>query len=235
MVQTWSRLQFPPVRVAWFCDRPGSAACFTLAEFKQCTTAARHFGFVRRPFHTKLVDLRLAPDELLAGFQARARSMVRQAEKLGVTSEMESDRARFIATYNELAMRRGLAKLAHHHPLTGSAPSAITAARLGHRTLVMRGYLVDREGSRVRNLVSCTALHDPDDTETAKLTGLAHRLLVYADMLMFRSRGSPNTTSGATRWRPRTPSSRASTNSRTVSAAGSSARPTISPGHCICA
>ena len=56
-------------------------------------------------------------------------------------------------------------------------------------TLVLRGYLVDRDAARVRNLVSCTALHDPDDTEMPKRTGLAHRLLVFADMLMFRGEG----------------------------------------------
>ena len=50
MVHTWSRSQFPRVRVAWFCDRPAWVACFTLAEFKQCSTAERRFGFVRRPF-----------------------------------------------------------------------------------------------------------------------------------------------------------------------------------------
>ena len=95
MLHTWSRSQFPRVRVAWFCDRPAWAACFTLAEFKQCTTAERRFGFVRRPFHTKLVDLRPAPEEILAGFQPRTRTMVRRAQKLGVTTGVEPDRDRF--------------------------------------------------------------------------------------------------------------------------------------------
>jgi hypothetical protein len=189
MLETLSRTRFPRVRVQWFCERPALAACLGLAEFKQCATAGFRLGFVRRPFHTKLVDLDQEPDAILAGFQSRTRSMVRQAQKLGITTGGFPDRAQFVATYNAFADRRGLARLPAHHPLANPGPSRVTAAHLDGRILVMRGYLLDRDKARVRNLVSCTALHAADDTETPKLTGLAHRLLVYADMLAFRSEG----------------------------------------------
>ncbi|MGD9509413.1 MAG: hypothetical protein AB7X49_12790, partial [Geminicoccaceae bacterium] len=176
-------------RVIWFSESPAWRACIGLAEFKQCRTEGRKLGFVRRGFHTKLVDLRATAEELLAGFQPRTRSMVRQAQKLGVTTGVELDHRGFLARYNAFAAQRGLAELPENHPLAVSGPSIVTAARLDRRVLVMRGYLADRGAARVRNLVSCTELHAPEDAEARKLTGLAHRLLVLEDMLRFRSEG----------------------------------------------
>ena len=187
MLETRYRSRFPSVRVAWFCDRPSWPACFTLAEFKQCRSSEPRAGFVRRTFHTKLVDLRATPDEILASFQPRTRSMIRQAGKLGVSTGEEVDRGRFLALYNAFAAQRGLAQLTGLHPLARPDATIVTAARLADRVLVMRGYLVDRGAARVRNLVSCAELHAPDDAEARKLTGLAHRLLVLEDMLRFRS------------------------------------------------
>lgn len=189
MLETRYRSGFPPVRVIWFSERPAWRACLTLAEFKQCRAEGWRPGFVRRSFHTRLVDLRATPDEILAGFQSRTRSMVRQARKLGVSTEVEPDRRRFLECYNAFASRRGLAELAGTHPLARADSTVVTMARLDRRALVMRGYLVDRGAARVRNLVSCTELHAPDDAEARKLTGLAHRLLVLEDMLRFRSEG----------------------------------------------
>lgn len=189
MLETRYRSGFPPVRVIWFSERPAWPACLTLAEFKQCRSEGRQLGFIRRNFHTRLVDLRVTPEKLLADFQPRTRSMVRQAQKLGMSTEIEVDRRRFMERYNAFAARRGLAELSGTHPLAGSGSTIITMACLDRRVLVMRGYLVDRDAARVRNLVSCTELHAPDDAETRKLTGLAHRLLVLDDMLRFRSEG----------------------------------------------
>jgi hypothetical protein len=115
--------------------------------------------------------------------------MVRQAQKLGVSTQVEIDRRSFLEHYNAFAAQRGLAVLAGTHPLADSGSTSVTVARLGRRVLVMRGYLIDRGAARVRNLVSCTELHAPDDAEARKLTGLAHRLLVLEDMLRFRSEG----------------------------------------------
>jgi len=189
MLATRYRARFPSVTVTWFSDRPTRAACLTLAEFKQCRSDGPRLGFVRRSFHTRLVDLRATPEEILTGFQPRTRSMVRQAQKLGVATQVEADRGRFLQHYNVFAARRGLAELGDSHPLAGAGSTIVTAARLGQRALVMRGYLVDRGAGRVRNLVSCTELHAPDDAEARKFTGLAHRLLVLEDMLRFRSDG----------------------------------------------
>jgi hypothetical protein len=189
MLETRYRSRFPSVRVTWFSDRPAWPACFTLAEFKQCRSDTRQLGFVRRRFNTKLVDLRATPEEILAGFQPRTRSMVRQAQKLGVSTQVEVDRRSFLERYNAFAAQRGLAELADAHPLASSNSTVVTLARLDRRVLVMRGYLVDRGAARARNLVSCTELHAPDDAEARKLTGLAHRLLVLEDMLRFRGEG----------------------------------------------
>ena len=190
MVETTSRAALPRVRTVWFGQRPSLAACFGLAEYKQCSSDGRHPGFIRQPFHTKIVDLDVAPEQLMAGFQPRTRSFVRQAERQGVTAEIETDRQRFIATYNAFAAGRGLARLGPDHVLSRpDGPTVVTRAMLDGRVLAMRGYIVDRAAGRIRNLVNCTA-DDPADSEAVrKLAGAAHRYLIHADMLRFRADG----------------------------------------------
>ncbi|MDF1586063.1 hypothetical protein [Marinimicrococcus flavescens] len=189
MLETTSRSTFPRIRVGWFREAPPRAGWLGLAEFKQCTKTAPRLGYVRRPFSTLLVDLGQTPEQLMAGFKPRTRSFVRQAERLGAVAGVERDRAYFIRTYNAFARRRGLATLDAGHVLARPGPALVTRVAIDGRVLAMRGYLVDREIGRARNLVSCTAEHPPEDQETQRLIGLAHRYLVFADMLRLREEG----------------------------------------------
>ncbi len=179
----------PKVSIRWFHERPALAACLAFTEYKQCAAAGPRLGYVRQSFHTLLVDLTAPPEEILAGFQPRTRSVVRQAARLGVVAEIEEDQARFLEIYDTFARNRGLAPLDRHHAFIRPGPTLITKASLGGRLLVTRGYLLDRQAGRARNLASATADHAADDQETARLVGIAHRYLVHADMLRFRADG----------------------------------------------
>lgn len=190
MLQTSARTGFPRVRVGWFHEAPPRAAWLGLAEFKQCAgDGRRHFGFVRRPFSTMLVDLARPPEAILAGFKPRTRSFVRQAERLGARAGIETDRPAFIRAYNRFAGRRGLAPLGAGHVLAGPGPTLVTRVEIDGQILVWRGYLVDHEAGRARNLVSCTAAPLSGEKDGERLVGLAHRHLVHADMLRFRALG----------------------------------------------
>jgi hypothetical protein len=189
MIETHSRAAFPPVRVTWFRERPDWRGCFGFTEFKQCAGDGWQPGFVRHAFHTKLVSLEASPEAIMAGLQPRTRSFVRQAERQGVVTGVEEDRKSFLATYNRFAAARGLAPLGPGHALARPGPTVVTKAVLGDRVLALRGYLVDPEAARVRNLVNCTVEEAGDDPGTLKLLGAAHSLLVYADMLRFKAEG----------------------------------------------
>lgn len=190
MIETHSRAAFPTVRVTWFRERPAWQGCFGFTEYKQCAAHGWQPGFVRQAFHTKVVSLDATPEEIMAGFQPRTRSFVRQAERQGVTAGVEENRERFLATYNRFAVARALAPIRAGHALARpGGPTMVTKAMLGDRVLALRGYLVDPEAARVRNLVNCTIEQPGDEPSTLKLLGAAHRFLVYADMLRFRAEG----------------------------------------------
>lgn len=173
----------------WFQQRPALSRCFGLSEYKQCATDGWRFGFARQDFHTMLVDLRVTPEEQLARFQPRTRSVVRKGERLGIVSQLEFDYDGFLKIYNRFAKRRGLAQLGQHHVLASPSKTVITKAVLDGRAMVMRGYLVDRETGRVRNLVNCSIEHDTADKEMPRLVGIAHRFLIFADMVRFGAEG----------------------------------------------
>lgn len=189
MLETVTRASFPAIRVAWFPPAPPPAGWLGLTEFKQCACEGRRTGYVQRPFSTLLVDLDRSPEEIMDGFKPRTRSFVRQAERLGAVAGIETDRGHFIRSYNRFARSRGLAPLGPHHVLARAGPTLVTRVTMGGRVLVMRGYLVDREIGRARNLVSCTAEQESEDPESKRLIGMAHRFLVHADMLRLRAEG----------------------------------------------
>lgn len=173
----------------WFQQRPALSRCIGFSEYKQCTTDGWRFGYARQDFHTMLVDLRATPEEQLARFQPRTRSVVRKGERLGIISQKEPDYDRFLGIYNQFAKRRGRSQLDRHHVLASPSKAVITKAVLNGRAIVMRGYLVDRKSGRIRNLVNCSIDHGLGDKETPRLVGIAHRFLIYSDMVRFGAEG----------------------------------------------
>ena len=175
--------------VYWFCERPSIIGFLWFTEYKQCITDGWRFGFVRRSANTMLVDLGMTPEQLLASFKSRTRSVIRQAERLGTIAEIEPDHQHFLTLYNQFAERRGLSQLRATHALASPSETVITKAVLDGQVLIWRGYLADKNAGRVRNLVNATIDYPPDDRTTPRLAGMAHRYLVYADMVRFRQIG----------------------------------------------
>jgi lipid II:glycine glycyltransferase (peptidoglycan interpeptide bridge formation enzyme) len=65
-------------------------------------------GCIKTDFHTVILDLKLAEDEIIADFSGTVRKNVRKAEKLGMVADFNQDLKSFLGFYNTFAKSKGI-------------------------------------------------------------------------------------------------------------------------------
>lgn len=188
------RLPFRSTRLAsawhrWFAERPLPAGRWRFAFYYHCATTAEVPGFARELKFTKLLDLRPDKDKIVAGFSKTTRYEVRRGGKEGMEFGTVTGREDFLRFYNDFALAKDLGEL---DPLILNAywPGMIvTKVERDGEPLVMHGYVVDRESSRVNLVYSASQFRGLDDRDTRRVYSRANRLLHFEDMRHFKREG----------------------------------------------
>src|SRR5687767_6733411 len=146
MTETTTRHGPLRCRNKWFAERPAMRDSTELVTYIQSACTEPCAGFVRRPFHTKLVDLRLAEAELLAGFSKGAQYKIKRARREGLTCSFGLAIDAYLVFHRQVAPT-ALPKagtLSSVQP--GSGKVCVTAATAPDGTvLAMHCYLCDLE------------------------------------------------------------------------------------------
>jgi hypothetical protein len=190
MTETISRLGPFQSRTKWFAERPASRDAARLVSYVQCACTESRLGFVRQPFHTKLVDLRLPEAELLAGMSKGAQYKIKRARREGVACSFDHAVDVYLHFHRQVAVTalRKAGSLASVEP--GSDTVCVTAAAAPDgTTLAMHCYLCDPERGRVRLWYSASRYTVEQSSDDRNLVGRANRLLHFEVMLHFKAKG----------------------------------------------
>ena len=172
----------------WFSEAvcPWRALWFT--EYQRSKATGRRIGFIREVCHTMLVDLRRSEEEILAGFSAETRRLVRKAEKEGITYEVSTDMDEFVRFFNRFARQKKLAYWLNADTLKSRGKNyKITRAVKDGEVLFSHLYLCDEETRRAAILCGGSILKDGNRTFSNAVLSSANRGLHYFDMRMLKA------------------------------------------------
>jgi hypothetical protein len=183
VIRRIGRLQ---LRNRWFAESVGSAFS-QLIVYRHASSLGPALGYKRLPCHTKIVDLRWQPEEILAAFDRGTQYDIRRAQKDGVCCEMTEDLGMAAKFYDEFAEHKRLRKLGATLADLGSLLQVSVVAKGGW--LAAHYYIVDPEIKRVRLLHSASLRYSADNPAHRQLIGRANRYLHWQDILHYRKQG----------------------------------------------
>lgn len=190
MTETFTRFGPFRSRTKWFAERPAPRDRARLVSYVQSASTEPCLGFVRRPVHTKLIDLRLPEAELLAGMSKGAQYKIQRAKREGVVCSFD----RAVGTYLLFHRQAGVTALRATGSLACVDPGAgtvcITAATAPDgTTLAMHCYLCDAKRGRARLWYSASRYTVEPSSKDRNLVGRANRLLHFESMRHFKAQG----------------------------------------------
>lgn len=176
-------------KYVWFAHKPVPLSGFGLAIYAQCKHDRPVPGFVRRPFCTKIVDLRACEADLLKNMSRRGAEDVKRAKREGVTLRIIDDAEEFLPFFNAFAAGKGLSPVTSDELAGWGREIVGLAAMVDGSPAAMHTYIVDRDDSRARLLHSASLFRQSASKEERAAIGRANRLLHYEAMLHFKAQG----------------------------------------------
>jgi hypothetical protein len=173
----------------WFCKKPRRIYGVVFAEYMQCQSREDFIGFVKKPFFTKVIDLKKGDRDVLAGFSSNTRYKIHRAQRDGVQFEHENNRLAFINFFNSFARLNHISRLAPTHYVGLTNNTVISKAVHHGIDLVMHSHIIDEESGRARLLHSASCAEAAGNQKLTRLIGFANRFLHYAEMMQFKSQG----------------------------------------------
>ncbi|WP_300565265.1 hypothetical protein [Flavobacterium sp.] len=158
-----------------------------LTSYIQSSSLKQHFGFVRIPFFTKMVDLILPTEDIFASIDKNTKYEINRSEKENLKIDSTLDFEAFEILYNDFAKSKGLSLLSKNDFFRNNL--VITTAYFEDKPIVCHSYLIDNELKIVRLLHSASMIHDLEDKSFKGFVGRANRYLHYQDMINFKAQG----------------------------------------------
>lgn len=157
------------------------------SEFYLCDSRGCHFGFIRKPFFTKLIDLR---EDFRKDIDKQTLYEYRRAVKDGCRSDLLLDTERYIDFFNRWSMAKG----------RGTKPPESIRINADHmiftagydkdgEMLVAHCYFVDRDAKRVILHMSSSLIYSGVDVKKKAEIGRCNRMLHIDDMDRFKAEG----------------------------------------------
>ncbi|MBF0299325.1 MAG: hypothetical protein HQK51_11430 [Oligoflexia bacterium] len=176
----------------WFDEYPKlKGALFNFLLYKQCKNGKNIFGFVKKEFYTKIIELRNKNDQqLLESFSTNTKYKINRAKKEGVICvEHFGDLDDFVKYYNQFAREKNKLLINNDYLKLYQQNIVITKAEFENEIIVMHSYLIDFESDRARLFHSASHFRNESDSHKRNLIGRANRLLHFEDMKIFQAKG----------------------------------------------
>jgi len=189
MIVVKKRRSSIPYAYIWFAQKPDILRALSFVIFAQCAHSRGCFGFVRRAFTTKIIDLQAANEELLKNMSRKGAYEVKRAKREGVLVRSIGNSTEFLSFYNTFAAMKGLSP-ANGDELAGWGREIQGLAAVTDGVpVVMHTYIVDCDRGRARLLHSASQFRQAASAEERAGIGRANRLLHYEAMLHFKALG----------------------------------------------
>lgn len=174
----------------WFSDTVNPWRAWRLTEYLRSTITDRRFGYIREIFYTKLIDLRKSEDEILAGFSAETRRLIRRADKEEIVYDESTDMDEFVRFFNRFSKQKKLSYWLNAETLRQKTPNyKITRALKDGQVLFSHLYRCDDEKRRAVILYGGSILKDDSHQFSNAVISSANRGLHYYDMQILKACG----------------------------------------------
>jgi hypothetical protein len=174
----------------WFADKPLASDSYKLVYHYHCKHLGPLKGVTRERKFTKLLDISIDEDKLMAAFGKTTRYEVRRAGnsdelQFGLVSNWET----FLKYYNGFAALKEMPEMDPTILRSYWPHCVVTEACFEGQPLVMHTYVVDPVASRINLTYSATHFRGEVDRELRRKQGRANRWLHHQDMLHFKREG----------------------------------------------
>jgi hypothetical protein len=176
-------------RTKWFGEHLSPLDSVRLVQYVQSPQGDPRFGFIRKNFQTKIVDLTATEDDIFRQFGKNTQYKIRRAERDHVICRFDGDPGTFVRFNNRVAQQQGRRPIPAGLVEAAAAQVCISWAQLGELVLVMHCTLLDRRLRRARLGYSCSRYVLEDSSEVRNAIGRANRLLHFEDMRHFKRQG----------------------------------------------
>jgi len=180
--------QVGPVKfyLKFFERHPIVSDAWKFVLYSHLLDAESTFGFISKKAYTLQHDLTCSEEEILGNIKSRFRTYIRNAEKRGITFEIEDDYHHCVTYFNEFARRKKLVPITVKKLESYGDNIVITKAVKNNQTLALHINIIDAKEKMAMLLHSASErLADPTNHN---LVGIANKYLHYQDMLYFKKR-----------------------------------------------
>jgi lipid II:glycine glycyltransferase (peptidoglycan interpeptide bridge formation enzyme) len=173
----------------WFSNTVKPTGFWRPLVYVQCKDQRPYFGFLRKKFETKVIDLSRSEEQLELACEKATQYEVRRSRKDGVEIIRSIDIDEFVLSYNAFSRQRGVEilskqKIEHFQPFL-----RLNAAKLQDKILAVHAYIVDEESGRCRLLYSASDFRADNDTKWRATVGRANRHLHWDSLIHFKNKG----------------------------------------------
>lgn len=177
-----------------FYKKPQSLDALKLTEYYATPSLNEVWGYKRESMFTKIINLNIPKEELLAQCRKNTKYEVNRAENEGARFQIESDINIFADFYNSFAKLKNSPnvdlisdKNDIYYRLKKNL--VITKAVFENEILVMHSYIADNELKRIRLFKTASLYRHENYNMKKSLIGRANRFLHYQDMIYFKNEG----------------------------------------------
>ncbi len=194
MIKSKKKFLLFKVNEIWFSNEPSKLKVFLFYIYFQCKIKRRYFGYIRKSFYTKIIDLNQDIITIYQGFKQNTRNEIKKAENIEMVFNVKKDFDLFCNFYNKFAKLKNLAILDKKNIEINKNLLEITYVTIENQILKgeplsMHLYITDYNEKRVTLLNSASLFRNEKLSDFKKIIGYANRFLHYKDMIYFKSKG----------------------------------------------
>lgn len=173
----------------WFAQRPKLSRALRPVLYAQSKYREPCFGYVRRRFITRIVDLRRSEASIFDSLRGQTKSDVKRALREAIDVRPIADLSQFVDFYNAFAPLNRQPKVRPPEFANWGRDTVALGAFIDGAPVAMHSYLVDRTEWRARALHSVSIIHALRNGKKRNEVGRANRLLHFQAMLYFKGQG----------------------------------------------
>ncbi len=188
MIRYYKKFYFLKVYENWFEYRFSWKAALGLNMYWHVKNQlpASPLG-VKSVSHTLELDLRQAPEQILAGYNKQIRQQIRIAETEGISCVHENNIPVFVEFYNDFARKRNTHLVSQRRMEEFGDRISLSFAYYNGELVAAHSYLTDPETGMVRHHHAAT--RRLDEQMDKNLIGRANKLLTTVNIQRFREAG----------------------------------------------
>lgn len=173
----------------YFSVKPNWTKLAGLTCFSRCNGNKELPLLIRESANTKIIDLKVATDDIWSHFQKDTQYEIRRSDRDGLVFGLEEGFSRFYEYYLGFTKLKAMPVMPKYYLEAHYPHLVVTTSSLNGEVVCMHSYLVDRDIGRAMLFTSASMYRAEDNSANRSLIGRSNRWLHYKDMLYFKEAG----------------------------------------------